>query len=74
MEWTRRKAVIIYVVFLFICFALGGGILSDDNVISYEIVCKNGSVESFTYDDKYICGGYPNPLRKNIIEKDKLFL
>ena len=63
--------MIIYIVFLFICFFLGATLFSnDDNIIEFEITCDNGEVERFNISDKYICGGHPNPLRKNIIEID----
>ncbi len=68
MEWTKRKIFILYVTFLLICFCLGGVFLPKENKVQYEILCDNGEIDTFNYSDKYICGGYPNPLRKNIIE------
>jgi hypothetical protein len=45
------------------------GLFNSNNLITeFEILCDNGTIETFTYDDLYICGGYPNPSRKNIIE------
>ena len=70
MEWTRRKAMIIYIVFLLICFSLGGIFFPEDVIVEFEITCNNGEVELFNISDKYICGGHPNPLRNNIIETD----
>lgn len=70
MGWTKRKLFIIYIVFLFVCFSLGGMLFSKDSIVEYEILCESGEVERFNMSDKYICGGYPNPLRKKIIEID----
>lgn len=71
MEWTRRKAMIIYIAFLFICFVLGATLFSKNNIVEYEIICESGEVERFNMSDKYICGGHPNPVRNNIIDKFK---
>lgn len=68
MEWTKRKAFIIYLVFLFVCFALGGQVFSNRNVTSFEITCENGSVERFNKSDLTICDGHKNPVRDDVIE------
>ena len=68
MKWTEREIFIIYTIILLICFSLGGMFLSKNNIVEYEIICESGEVERFNTSDEYICGGYPNPLRKEIIE------
>ncbi len=71
MEWTRRKAVIIYSTFLLIVFLISGMLANNKTQhVEFEVVCDNGTVERFNYSDKYICGGFDNPLRKNVIEID----
>lgn len=68
MEWTRRKSVIIYTTFLFVVFILSGLTNMGNNIINYEILCDNGTVERFNKSTLYLCGGHENPLRKNIID------
>ena len=68
MEWNRRKSVIIYSTFLLVVFMLSGLFNTNNLVTEFNVVCDNGTVETFNYDDLYICGGYENPLRKNVIE------
>lgn len=69
MGWTRRKLMILYCGFLTIIFLLSGMLSNNENqVMEFEILCDNGSIERFNFSDEYICGGHENPLRKNMIE------
>ena len=69
MEWTKRKMMIIYITILLLCFISGGLLFPTENkIIEHKIKCKNGSIEIFDYNSEWICGGDPNPLRKNIIK------
>ncbi len=69
MELNRRKSFILYCSFLLIVFLLSGMLSNNENqVMEFEILCDNGTIERFNFSDKYICGGVANPLRSNMIE------
>ena len=69
MELNRRKSFILYCSFLLIVFLISGMLPNNGNQrMVFEILCENGTLERFNFSDKYICGGFANPLRSNLIE------
>ena len=60
--------MIMYSTFLFISFIVGTILFPAEIIKEFQITCENGEIETFSLEDDFVCGGFNNPLKEELIE------